>query len=225
MGTDVGLGAGLGGGARRPPARGGSALTSISGPRKAVPTQPTTGERRRQKAAQARLARQHPEQHPEQPQPEGPSAHEQGWSPDAQPTRPDLELGPPPAHDVQSSLVVVRCASPPQAVVGCPFARIAERPISFVESLKASFRPRARIDIWMTPLGAAVIRRPDLVGGCGGLDAKISVVVFRVGFGHHPCPIHKPGSTEQVPCTQLVKGHIRVDPHPLASQKAKSTLK
>ena len=49
---------------------------------------------------------------------------------------------------------------------------------------KAGLRPGAPVDIWMPLLGAAVVRRPDLVGCCERNYLQTGVIPFRVYLGH-----------------------------------------
>src|SRR5215217_3188264 len=108
----------------------------------------------------------------------------------------DIEVGPPPADGAKVHLV--RHAGPLRVVVSGPLVRTPKRPIGFVDGLEMGLRPRARVEVWMTLLGAAGIRRPDLGSTGPGLEAQTGVVPSRIRFGHYAYPIHKPTSGRQV---------------------------
>lgn len=123
------------------------------------------------------------EQERERDEPERPSKGGQ-TQPAPESRRTPIEVSPPPARRGQSGLVVLNGSSPPRVIIGGPSARMAQHLISLVDGLEAGLRRRARVQIWMTLLGAAVIRRSDLVGRYERIDAQTRVIPFRVHFGH-----------------------------------------
>ena len=75
--------------------------------------------------------------------------------------------------------------------------RVSKDPVCFVDGLEAGLCLRARVDVWMTLLSGAVIRRPDLVGARPGLDAQTRVISFRVRLGHGGCLIQSPAPLDK----------------------------
>src|SRR5215207_8313375 len=118
----------------------------------------------------------HLEQQHQQGEPERSNTDELGELPYLRCNRMDIEVGPLPTNNVPSGGVV----SPPRAVVGGSLARIAQRPVGFVDGLKAGLCLRARVEVGMALLGTAVIRRPDLVRTGPPIETETRVVSFRV---------------------------------------------